>query len=134
MFDSYQVGPREVYVSKTVTVEEKRAPTDASVRLLREMETAARSEVDKAIRVDDTPIKMVVQSMRDHMSGDDIYRAHYSIGGRDLKTEYRHDSYQRPRIEDAIRGLTEAIAKDVAVELMKHTFRSDSVFRKVFGC
>jgi len=43
--------------SKTVNVTEKRAPTDESVRLLRDMEEAAKRNIIKRISVDTTYIK-----------------------------------------------------------------------------
>lgn len=38
MFDRYQVGPSSISVHETRTINEHRAPTDESVRLLTEME------------------------------------------------------------------------------------------------
>jgi len=49
MFDRYQIGAREQHITRTVT--EHRAPTDESIRLLREMEEKARSQVIESFAV-----------------------------------------------------------------------------------
>lgn len=45
---------QRTYSDTKVTINENKAPTDESVKLLRKMEKAARKEVEKSIRVTDT--------------------------------------------------------------------------------
>ena len=60
MFNTTHIhtSPRSIHVSQHTEVTEKRAPTDESVRLLREMEDAARQKVIDAIPVGNTDLDM----------------------------------------------------------------------------
>lgn len=66
MFNTYNVSPRNVHHHSDVDVEitENRAPTDESVRLLREMEQAARAKVLDCIPLGNTSldIKLLIES------------------------------------------------------------------------
>ena len=56
MFDKTIVFPTKIYGNSytPVTVTEKRAPTDESVRLLKEMEEKAREKIIDSFTVNDT--------------------------------------------------------------------------------
>ncbi len=72
MFDTYAlgaVGPTRVSVNSRSEVHEHRAPTDDSVRLLREMEQRVRDEVVKTTIVRDTDFECVVYKTADLMMG-----------------------------------------------------------------
>lgn len=57
MFNTYLVSRQPSHHSVSVT--EKRAPTDESVRLLKEMESAVREKVVESVRVERNGIKAV---------------------------------------------------------------------------
>ena len=71
-------------------VVEKRAPTDESVALLREMEKAAREQVDKAIRLQANGFECVAQSYRDAASDDVVIVVRFMLAGTRMKVEHRH--------------------------------------------
>lgn len=58
MFDTYQVGPRSIHASVSETRNEHRAPTDESVRLLREMEQKALESVVGAFRIENNTLSV----------------------------------------------------------------------------
>lgn len=102
---------------QTVAVHEHRAPTDASVKLLREMEGAAKAQVEKTIRVDDNLITMVVHVFEDHFNDQRVAKAIYDINGKRMTSEAR--VYARDQNPMALPSeLVDAIAKDIALTLV----------------
>ncbi len=73
MFDRYEVRPGGGTHYHTIT--ENRAPTDESVRLLKEMETAARDKVQASIRVENCPVDCVLNAWEDWQSAGDRHFA-----------------------------------------------------------
>ena len=63
-----QQPARTEYVDRHVTVTEKRAPTDESVKLLREMEAKAEAEVVKAVSVSNSTFECVIHQQIDNLS------------------------------------------------------------------
>lgn len=73
---------RTEYVTRTV--HEHRAPTDESVRLLKEMEEAARQKVLSSIRLDRNEFKCVIQFMLDNMSMDRVAHVMLDLNGKKI--------------------------------------------------
>ena len=80
---------RTEYVTREV--HEHRAPTDASVKLLREMEQAAEAKVIDAVRVGNTSFECVVRRERDEMNDQVLFRAVFKLNGRQETADYRCD-------------------------------------------
>lgn len=110
MFDSYRINRGPEHVSVSVT--EKRAPTDESVRLLREMEAAAEKRVLEAVRVSDTKFECVIHSMKQPLSGETMLRAIFKLNGEKLVADYT--AKYGCTAEDALIGLRDAVAKKIA--------------------
>lgn len=104
-------GPSHISVTKT----EKRAPTDESVRLLREMESAAKGQVLASVRVENTPVDGVLYVMEDFMSDQTIFACVFKVNGKRL--EARHEARRGASREDVAIGVRDAIAKVIANEL-----------------
>lgn len=120
MFDRVIVAPTQrVYETRTVT--EHRAPTDESVKLLREMEAKARDEVLSAVRLEGNGFECVVQQMEDYASNDVIWRAAFSLNGRRMTAEYRANRYDLAPQKVAI-GLRDAIAKEISSDALSKAF------------
>jgi hypothetical protein len=103
------------YVDRHVTV--KRAPTDESVTLLREMESAARAQVDNSVSVGDNGFEGVIHTWRDMLSDTTIHRCLFALNGRkmDVKVELRSFDYDHGKAIDALRA---AIADKISVEIL----------------
>lgn len=72
---------RHVSVSKTVT--EKRAPTDESVKLLKEMEGAARDKILDSVRLDkNDPLQAVIHYEDNPMNASRGYLIQFYLDGR----------------------------------------------------
>lgn len=105
-----------VSVNSDVRVVERRAPTDESVRLLREMESAARDEVAGGVRVDGTDLNCVIHVARDALSFDLKFRAILSVNGRRIVVDTA-GPFDEPMAKHADR-LIEAVSRKLAIELV----------------
>ncbi|CAB4122678.1 hypothetical protein UFOVP33_36 [uncultured Caudovirales phage] len=116
MFDRTIINQTDS-IRADITVTEKRAPTDESVRLLREMETKAKAEVIKAITLNDHRFDGVIHSMMEHLTGTHILRFVYSVNGKKLTTDFRIDMFDTSP-EKWIPKFIDAVAKDLALSVL----------------
>lgn len=117
MFDRTIVHQAPDHIRAEITVTEKRAPTDESVRLLREMEAKAKAEVIKAVAINDNLFNGVIHTMFDALSYRTTVRLVYSMNGKKLTTDYHIDDSRS--LDDSIAGLIDAVAQDVAIEILR---------------
>lgn len=117
MFDRTIVHQAPDHIRAEITVTEKRAPTDDSVRLLREMEAKAKAEVIKAVAINDNLFNGVIHTMFDALSYRTTVRLVYSMNGKKLTTDYHIDDSRS--LDDSIAGLIDAVARDIAVEILR---------------
>lgn len=101
--------------TRKVEVTEKRAPTDESVRLLREMEAAVTARIVDAVRVTGTPVECVVHKQEDFLNQRTSYRVVYAMNGRKRTVDYAHDCFDTA---DPAEGLTRALSNDIASTLI----------------
>ena len=120
MFDRTYVqrGPSHVSVS----VEEKRAPTDESVRLLREMEAKAMQNVVESLRLTSADVEAVAHRYDSHMDVRSFIKIHYKVNGtpRQCTVETEHLA----SIHQQIDKVWKALADDLAAYLMGNVLKS----------
>jgi hypothetical protein len=109
-------------------VHEHRAPTDESVKLLREMEQAALDKIMATVRLEGCEVDCFVAQQRVEMVDEYQFFIRYKLGTRtqDLRVRYRHKihfSAQEAR-EDAMIELRDALAKDIANGLLADPMRT----------
>lgn len=109
MFDRTYVSRGPVHV--TVSHTEKRAPTDESVRLLREMEKAARDAVIESLRLPSNILEAEAHLVRDQCSLGAKIVIHYCLTGRRREVRIDHTA---AAMSDAVPSLVDALAKDLA--------------------
>ena len=109
--------------STTVNVTEKRAPTDESVRLLKEMEEAARNKVLETIVVADTSFQCKIHKVMDPLNGQDIYNVVFSLGGQKRRTEVRIDDYKMLTPQEVAVTIRDAVAVDISNHLLATAFQ-----------
>ena len=114
MFDKtyFQAGPSHVSVGIT----EKRAPTDESVRLLREMEGKAREQVEQALRIESCCVEVVVHRQDDPMDAKTKFAIHYKVNGQKRKC-YAAADWQA-NISENLDAVWKALAEDLAAYLI----------------
>lgn len=120
MFDTYVTKQAPNYPQ---TVIEKRAPTDESVKLLSEMEKAARDRVLAVYRTKDTVVDAVIVEMRrDPEHAGRCYHFAFTLNGREIrfkKTVDERDLADMARSRHALGGyLYQAIAHEVTRVVM----------------
>ena len=112
--------PQTEYVTRTV--HEHRAPTDDSVKLLREMEARARDQVIEAIHVGDTTFECVVHTQQ-HLADSAVeHTAVFSLNGKKLTASYREYTERYDQVT-ALVGLRDAIAKEIAEAVLIPSLR-----------
>jgi hypothetical protein len=120
MFDRYIHGDVSGPSHVTQTVHEHRAPTDESVRLLREMEQKARDQVVQAIRLEDSPIDCIVHVQDNAMNAERDFCAYVRINGKRL--EVRKSFPMDTSADVMARGLMESVATKIAIEILAKPF------------
>lgn len=126
MFNSLTIVAPRVPSTQVVHNHEHRAPTDESVKLLREMEQKAEERIIESAAVADNGFHGVVQSLRSFADDRHIRRAIFSLNGRKMMVEFSLHSFEATPAKLAI-GLRDAIACEIAnasltgiFELVKH--------------
>lgn len=118
MLDRTVVFPERSHTEYvTRAVHEHRAPTDDSVKLLREMEKKARDQVIEAIHVGDTTFECVVHQQHDFASDLTTWRAVFSLNGKNLTADFEFRPWQTKPADAAV-GLRDAISKKIATEIL----------------
>lgn len=114
MFDRLYVAPQNypTYVDRHVDIHEHRAPTDASVSLLRELESAALKKTEEAIVVSNNKFECVIHKLRSFQDDRVIMKAIFMMNGHRMTVDYsEHSTATR---ESLMRGVRDAIAQAVA--------------------
>jgi hypothetical protein len=110
MFDRYQINSAPSHTSVSVT--EKRAPTEESVRLLREMEARAKDEVLQTIRLESNTFKGVLHKMEDYINGQTVYRVVFDFNGKRVTVTEPIEYWET--LETFVPRLRDLIAKELA--------------------
>jgi hypothetical protein len=111
MFDHYHRHHSTSEVYKTVT--EKRAPTDESIRLLREMEAKATEQVIKSQKLDNNLITATLWHYKDHLTWKEKYKVLAKINGKTIDIDIELNDN-----EDQFTEIFNAVARRLAAELL----------------
>jgi hypothetical protein len=118
--------PRTQYVDRNVTVHEHRAPTDESVKLLREMEQKAQEKLIASVQVGNSTFECVLHQYLDNLSDRMVWTAVYKLNGKQLTTTVDSDPRQSPILGDGMRDafekLRDAMAKEIAAQILNGAF------------
>jgi hypothetical protein len=117
MFDRYFVSPR-LNADVSIRHTEERAPTDESVRLLRDMEEKARAEVIASIPVESNGFKATMQRCHDYYIDHELFRLVCELNGKRIVVE---DS--KPRHEamsDFVPRFQKLLADRLASEILRN--------------
>jgi hypothetical protein len=108
---------RTEYVTRTVV--EKRAPTDESVRLLAEMEQAARDRIVQSIRVNTNEVSCQILVFNEPHSTDFIARAVLDINGQRVTADVRLNPDDQSNF---MKTLRDAVASEIATKVLTDAF------------
>lgn len=117
-------------------VHEHRAPTDASVKLLRELEQAALDKILATTRLENCPVDVVLHYAADTMGLCDRFMVRYKLAGREVRVPVEvptmglHTASER--VQHCMREVRKALAESLALEFLKGASASDGFWAKVF--
>lgn len=120
MFDTYKVTHLTPPGYKYVEVTEKRAPTDESVRLLREMEEKARSQVIKSVQLDSNVVNAQVWKLYDPLGWKNKFGIVVNLNGKKILVETETDPSDDK--DKQLRAIYEALSERIAAEIMPNVY------------
>jgi len=116
------IPSRSVTESVVREVHEHRAPTDESVKLLREMEASAKAEVSKSIHLKDNTFDAKIEIVEEPIFRQQVYRTLFKINGTRYETENFFDDFDFDKglaIEAVRKTMSDKIAKVILLEAVK---------------
>ena len=115
MFNTYLYPQRTQTQYVTKEVHEYRAPTDESVKLLREMEQKAKNEVINSIQLESNYLKANVYLYADPMSFGNMFRVVFDINGHSYVSDIDipTDAPTEVIVEKLHRGISDVIAQKI---------------------
>lgn len=120
-------GPREVHHH------EHRAPTDESVKLLKEMEQAALDKVDETIRIEGNGFNAVIHLIRENFDDSLRARAVYELNGAKIVTEHSVGMWKLRNAADTretlLKELRDKMATDIATKILLGAFAASPAAR-----
>lgn len=113
------------YVHETRTVVEQRAPTDESVRLLKEMQQAAEAKLIDSVHVGNTVLECVAQCWTDNLSDKMVLRAVFKLNGKQMSATHSVPMRDWGGAQIAAwNGLRDEVAKVIAAEAIMDAFQA----------
>ncbi|MCK5236916.1 MAG: hypothetical protein KAR06_08020 [Deltaproteobacteria bacterium] len=119
MFDKtiVQTGPQKVYKE----THEHRAPTDESVRLLKEMEAKALKSILGQFRVETNTLKGLVTAFAPQLETmDTVVIYQFNINGEKYEVREKVDKWAMNK-DTIYKNLCDAVAKDLAYQFVQKT-------------
>lgn len=120
MFDRLHIHAGDQRHYHDTTIKEFRAPTDESVRLLKEMEAEAQKKILGSVRIQNSAIDCVVHSWRDCLHMDVKFIVQMKINGKAIEVEHKVSDFAAR--DDVAHGLMDVVGKRVAAELLGPAF------------
>lgn len=105
-----------------IDVHEHRAPTDQSVKLLREMEKKAEKNVLSTVRLTDCPVDCVIHHMQSAITQRIHFVIMYKINGKEHRLDYHSDPFVDKTQEQIVIGIKTALALDLSIHLLAPVF------------
>jgi hypothetical protein len=121
MLDTYNFRTESVTHEVTKSVHEHRAPTDESLKLLREMQDKARAEIERAVRITDCDISAVIYRHYDIQVDQDKFKILYKVNGKMHEVMYDFDSWRHSKeniLRELVIGIRDALAQDIANQII----------------
>lgn len=123
MFDRTTIQSGPSYQYSTIT--EKRAPTDESVRLLREMESQAKAQVLKSMVLPSNEFKGVAHTMRECLTGDDVVAVMFKLNGTEHRVDVRLNDFADGTLEKRAQKIIAAVANKLACTILSDIVTND---------
>jgi negative regulator of sigma E activity len=105
-----------------VNVTEKRAPTDESVALLKEMEEAARKKITESTTVSNTEFTCKLHKYHDPVNCADNYAVIYTLNGQQRRVDINVEIYKMLSPEQTASLIRDEVAFDIANKMLHTAF------------
>lgn len=123
MFDRTVINEGDTHTYVT----EKRAPTDESIRLLREMENKAKEEVIKSISLPSNEFSGVVHLMRDHLSCQTNVVVLFKLNGKDHKVPISLDDFKDDSLEKRMEKVLNDVSDYLSASILQNVFEAQQM-------
>lgn len=104
--------------TKHVNVTETRSPTDESVRMLMDLEKAAKDKIIASMSLENNVIHAVIHHESMYIDCTNLFRIIYQINGEKRTLDAR---LPVSKIEDAMEQIYKTLAEDIAGYLISNT-------------
>jgi hypothetical protein len=107
------------------TIIHKRAPTDESIKLLKEMEEKVEDKVLKAMRLEDNTLKTVVHLQEDMMTGDMNVLLNLKLNGEAIKLLVSYNSFDLTTqgVDAVIKQMHKTISDRIAEHVLNEAIQ-----------
>lgn len=129
MLDTYVLRQQPAYPQHIEsTTHEHKAPTDESIKLLREMEEKARAQIILQVRLPDGPTPIAAFVSHDPLRGGTWFAVKVKVGGTEkvLKwhshVEYSQDHHKA--MDEIFKGCCEAVASELMEGVMRELLKT----------
>lgn len=109
----------------THNVTEKRAPTDESVRLLKEMEEAARKKITESTTVHNAEFTCKLHKMHDPFNDQDLYAIIYTLNGKQSRVDVSVELYKDLTPEQTACLIRDKVAVDISNKMLYTAFMDE---------
>ena len=109
----------------THNVTEKRAPTDESVRLLKEMEEAARKKITESTTVHNTEFTCKLHKCYDQANAADRYAVIYTLNGNQSRLDIDVETYKMLTPEQTACFIRDKVAVDISNKMLYTAFMDE---------
>ncbi len=108
-----------------VSVTENRAPTDESVRLLKEMEAEARKKIIESTTVHNTEFTCKIHKYFDPVNDADMYKIIYTLNGKQGSVDINVELYKMLTPEQTACFIRDKVAVDIANKMLTTAFMDE---------
>lgn len=112
---------RTEYVTREV--HEHRAPTDESVKLLKEMEEKAADKIVDSVRVGNTTFECVVHTFKDYINDTTELKAIFSLNGKRMTASHTLRNLDKREDQGWI-ALRDKIAQEIATTVLVEALKA----------
>lgn len=109
----------------THNVTEKRAPTDESVRLLKEMEDEARKKITETTVVHNTEFTCKLHKYHDALNASDNYAIIYTLNGKQNRLDLSVEAYKMMTPEQTACFIRDKVAVDISNKMLYTAFMDE---------
>ena len=120
MFDTIRTNHSHYHGPSSVYVTEKRAPTDESVRLLKEMEKAAEDKIIKSLELASNTLNARVHVMKEYLSGKNQFAIIMDLNGK--RYDIRVSTNEFDSIDEQVQQIYQSIGNQIAQIIMPDVF------------